>query len=61
VVLVTSTEFAAKPPYLAWGLRAAEGIDRRPLPLGHIEMLREPGAALLASCLEECVEDALRR
>jgi hypothetical protein len=22
-------------------------------------MLREPGAALLASCLEECVEEAL--
>jgi thioesterase domain-containing protein len=58
VVLVTSTEFADKPPYLAWDVRAAE-VDRRPLPVGHVEMLREPGAALLASCLEECVEEAL--
>jgi thioesterase domain-containing protein len=58
VVLITSTEFADKPPYLAWEVRAAE-VDRRPLPVGHVEMLREPGAALLASCLEECVEEAL--
>jgi thioesterase domain-containing protein len=60
VVLVVSTEFADKPPYLAWDVRAAE-VERRPLPLGHVEMLREPGAALLAACLEDCVEEALRR
>jgi thioesterase domain-containing protein len=59
VVLVTSEEFAGKPPYVAWDVRAAE-VDRRPLPVGHVEMLREPGVALLAACLEECVEEALR-
>ena len=61
VVLVSSTEFEAKPPYLAWGMRAAGGVKRRRLPLGHIEMLREPGAALLARCLEECIAEALER
>jgi hypothetical protein len=60
VVLVTSEEFADKPPYVAWDVRAAE-IDRRSLPVGHVEMLREPGAALLAACLEECIEEALER
>jgi len=60
VVLVTSTEFAEKPPYVAWGLRADDGVELRPLPVGHIEMLREPGAALLARCLDECIEEAVR-
>ena len=60
VVLVTSTEFADKPAYAAWDLRARDGVDLRPLPLGHIEMLREPGAELLARCLEECAAEALR-
>ena len=59
VVLVTSTEFADKPPYAAWDLRALDGVELRPLPLGHVEMLREPGAELLARCLEECAEEAL--
>ena len=59
VVLVTSLEFADKPPYLAWDVRAAE-IDRRELPVGHVEMLREPGAALLAACLEDCIEETPR-
>jgi len=61
VVLVSSTEFEAKPPYLAWKVRAAGGVERRRLPLGHIEMLREPGAGLLARCLEECIAEALER
>jgi amino acid adenylation domain-containing protein len=60
VVLVTSTEFADKPPYAAWDLRALGGVELRALPLGHVEMLREPGAELLARCLEECAEEALR-
>ena len=60
VTLFTSTEFADKPPYAAWALRAGDGVDLRPLPLGHVEMLREPGAALLARGLEECVASALR-
>jgi len=59
VLLVTSPEFEDKPTYQAWELRARGGVDRRPLPVGHIEMLREPGAALLARCLEECIGDAL--
>jgi amino acid adenylation domain-containing protein len=61
VVLVTSTEFADKPPYAAWALRAAAGVELRRLPLGHVEMLREPGAEQLARCLEECAAEALRR
>jgi hypothetical protein len=56
---VTSSEFAEKPPYVAWGLRADDGVELRPLPVGHVEMLREPGAALLARCLDECIEEAL--
>jgi thioesterase domain-containing protein len=59
VLLVISTEFADKPPYLAWDIRAAE-VERRHLPVGHVEMLREPGVALLATCLEECIEEVLR-
>jgi thioesterase domain-containing protein len=58
VLLVTSTEFADKPPYMAWPVRAAE-VDRRQLPVGHVEMLRAPGAALLARCLEDSIEEAL--
>ncbi len=59
VVLVTSPEFADKPAYAAWEVRAAGGVDRRPLPVGHVEMLREGGARLLADCLEQCIEEAL--
>ena len=59
VVLVTSTEFERKPTYPAWEVRALGGVDRRPLPVGHVEMLREPGAALLAACLEECIAQSL--
>ena len=59
VVLVTSPEFAEKPAYAAWALRAEEGVDRRPLPVGHVEMLRGTGARLLAACLEECAEKSL--
>ena len=59
VVLVTSTEFAEKPAYAAWELRAEGGVDRRPLPVGHVEMLRGNGAKLLAACLEDCVEGVL--
>jgi amino acid adenylation domain-containing protein len=59
VVLVTSPEFAEKPAYAAWGLRAEGGVDHRPLPVGHVEMLRGDGAKLLAACLEDCVEAVL--
>ncbi len=61
VVLVTSPEYDGKPAYLAWGERALGGVERRPLPLGHVEMLRSPGATLLASCLEDCVAEALKQ
>ena len=61
VVLVTSTEFVDKPPYLAWEDRATGGVDLRALPVGHVEMLREPGAALLADCLDRCIVEALER
>jgi amino acid adenylation domain-containing protein len=59
VVLVSSPEFAGKPAYAAWALRAEGGVDHRPLPVGHVEMLRGTGAKLLAACLEECVEECL--
>ena len=61
VVLITSVESEGKPTYIAWPERALGGVDRRSLPLGHVEMLREPGAALLARCLEECIVEALKR
>ncbi len=59
VLLITSPEFEAKPTYAAWELRALGGVDRRPLPVGHVEMLREPGAGLLARCLEDRIAEAL--
>jgi thioesterase domain-containing protein len=59
VLLVTSPEFEAKPTYPAWELRARGGVDRRALTVGHVEMLREPGAALLARCLEERIREVL--
>jgi amino acid adenylation domain-containing protein len=59
IVLVTSAEHGDKLEYAGWAERAAE-LDRRPLPLGHVEMLREPGAALLARCLEDCIAEALQ-
>jgi amino acid adenylation domain-containing protein len=59
VLLVTSTEFESKPTYPAWELRAQGGVDRRPLPVGHVEMLRSSGAGLLAGCLEDRIERAL--
>lgn len=61
ILLVTSTEFADKPPYLAWDLRARGGVERRPLGVGHVEMLREPGVAELAACLEDAIGEALGR
>ncbi len=60
VALVVSTEFADKPTYLAWSERATEGVDRRQLPVGHVEMLRDPGAAMLADCVEDLISEALR-
>ncbi len=59
VVLVTSPEFAGKPAYAAWNLRAEQGVEHRQIPVGHVEMLRGNGAKLLAACLEECVEGVL--
>jgi amino acid adenylation domain-containing protein len=59
VLLVTSTEFETKPTYPAWGLRARGGVDRRRLPVGHVEMLRDPGVDLLARCLEDGIREAL--
>jgi amino acid adenylation domain-containing protein len=59
VVLIASREFADKPTFLGWEVRAAGGVERHELPFGHIGMLREPGAASLASCLAELIDDAL--
>ena len=59
VLLVTSTEFATRPSHAAWQLRALGGVERRPLPVGHVEMLREPGAELLARSLEDRIAEVL--
>jgi amino acid adenylation domain-containing protein len=61
VVLIVSSEFEDKSSYLGWQVRARGGVERHHLPCGHVEMLREPGAALLARCLEERIEEALGR
>jgi amino acid adenylation domain-containing protein len=60
VTLITSPEYADKAAYIAWPERAGGGLERHVLPVGHIEMLREPGAAVLARCLEERIAEALR-
>ena len=59
VALITSTEFREKPTYAAWPLRAEGGVEVRELPAGHVEMLREPGASLLARCIEDLIDEAL--
>jgi hypothetical protein len=59
VALIVSTEFAEKPTYLAWKERATGGVERRQLAVGHIEMLRGPGAAALAEVLEDLISGAL--
>ncbi|MGC1853677.1 MAG: hypothetical protein WA687_14735, partial [Solirubrobacterales bacterium] len=59
VVLIVSSEFADKAAYLGWQVRALGGVERHHLPFGHVEMLREPGAALLAERLERCVDEAM--
>jgi len=60
VLLITSLEYERKPAYIAWPERALGGVEQHVLPLGHLEMLREPGAALLARCLDERIAEALR-
>jgi len=59
VVLVSSEEFRDKSSYLGWQARAQGGVRRFELPHGHIEMLREPGVADLAVCLEQRIAEAL--
>jgi amino acid adenylation domain-containing protein len=59
IVLISSIEFEHKPAYIAWPERALGGVERRTLPLGHLEMMREPGAVQLARCLDGCIAEAL--
>jgi amino acid adenylation domain-containing protein len=59
VVLVTSPQYERKPAYIAWSERAQGGVEQHVLPVGHIAMLRDPGAAELARCLEERIAEAL--
>lgn len=61
VLLVASSEYHDKLIYPAWEARARGGVERRLLPVGHIEMLRDPGARLLAGCLEEYIAEVLAR
>ena len=60
IVLIASKQYERKPAYLPWPARAEGGVERHLLPLGHVEMLREPDAALLAECLDRCIATALR-
>src|SRR5262249_33341525 len=59
VALIVSTEFADKPTYPAWEERAPGRIDRRQLPVGHVEMLRDPGATILAASVEDAIAEAM--
>jgi len=58
-VLIVSREFSDKHTFLAWEIRAEGGVERHELPYGHVGMLREPGAAELARCLAERIDEAL--
>ncbi|MGN6274628.1 MAG: amino acid adenylation domain-containing protein [Solirubrobacterales bacterium] len=60
VLLITSIEYEHKPAYIAWPERALGGVEQHLLPLDHLQMLREPGAAQLARCLDERIAEALR-
>jgi amino acid adenylation domain-containing protein len=55
----TSVEFERKDLFEVWSERALGGVERHPLPLGHLEMMREPGAAVLAEALDRCIAKAL--
>jgi len=59
VVLIVSQEFEDKHTYLGWEMRAEGGVERYEIPVGHVAMLREPGAASLARCLAERIDEAL--
>jgi len=60
VALIVSQEFEDKHTFLGWEMRAEGGVERFELPFGHVGMLREPGAATLARCLSERIDEALR-
>jgi thioesterase domain-containing protein len=59
VVLIVSQEFEDKHTFLGWEMRAEGGVERHELPYGHVGMLREPGAATLARCLAERIDETL--
>jgi amino acid adenylation domain-containing protein len=60
IVVVKSSEDFENPAHIAWPSRARGGLEVHKLPVDHLGMLRDPeAAALLASCLEECVSRAL--
>jgi amino acid adenylation domain-containing protein len=59
VDLFTSVEFEDKQVYAAWPERALGGVQRHPLPVGHLEMMREPGATVLAEALERRIAEVL--
>lgn len=61
VVLLTSAEYEDKAAYISWPRRAAGGVEKHTLPVGHVEMMRESGATHLARCLEECIAQVLDR
>jgi amino acid adenylation domain-containing protein len=59
VVLIVSDEFREKHTFLGWEVRAEGGVERHELAHGHVDMLREPGARDLASCLSARIEEGL--
>jgi amino acid adenylation domain-containing protein len=50
-----SAEFDGKAVFEVWAERALGGVEWHHLPLGHVEMMREPGAAILAEALDRCI------
>jgi hypothetical protein len=61
VALIVSAECAEKPTYLAWEERAIDGVERREVAFGHLEMLGGVGAQALAEAVEDVISGALRR
>jgi hypothetical protein len=43
-------------PEMGWGERATGGVDVQVVPIGHVEMLREPYVQILAHRLAECLQ-----
>ncbi len=59
VTVFTSNDMGLRPFFEVWEARALDGVEKLPLDVDHVGMLREPAVAELAAGLEDCVERAL--